>query len=92
MDIYCLRVSIAECPCMDIRAWISMWVSTLVWIIEYCHPTIMDIHGFLEIHAWICYGFWDQGSAPLQWELSTLRLPPSGHRHHHGTRPFLQNA
>jgi len=24
----------AECPCMDIRAWISMWISTLVWIIE----------------------------------------------------------
>jgi len=33
MDIYCLQISIAECPCMDIRAWISMWISTLVWII-----------------------------------------------------------
>ena len=32
MDILCLRISIAECPSMDIRAWISMWISTLVWI------------------------------------------------------------
>ena len=65
MDIYCLWISIAECPCMDIRTWISMWISTLVWIIEDWHPKIMDIHvdirGFLEIHAWICYGFSDQG-------------------------------
>jgi len=65
MDIDCLRVSISECPCMDIRAWISMRISTLVWIIEDWHPKIMDIHfdirGFLEIHAWICYGFSDQG-------------------------------
>jgi len=42
-----------------------MWISTLVWIIEDCHPKLMDIHvdirGFLEIHAWICYGFSDQG-------------------------------
>jgi len=49
---------------MDIRAWITMWISTLVWIIEDRHPKIMDIHvdvrGFLEIHAWICYGFSDQ--------------------------------
>jgi len=22
----------------------------------------VDIRGFLEIHAWICYGFSDQGS------------------------------
>jgi len=34
MDIYCLQVSIEECLCMDIRAWISLWISTLVWIIE----------------------------------------------------------
>jgi len=34
MDIYCLRISIAECSSMDIRAWISMWISTLVWIME----------------------------------------------------------
>jgi len=65
MDIYCLWIPIAECPCMDIRAWISMWTSTLVWIIEDRHPKIMDIHvdirGFLEIHAWVCYGFSDQG-------------------------------
>jgi len=43
MDMYCLRISIAECPCMDIRAWISMWISTLVWIMEDWHPKIMDI-------------------------------------------------
>jgi len=42
MDIYCLLISIAECPCMGIRAWISMWISTLVWIIEDWHPKIMD--------------------------------------------------
>jgi len=66
MDIYCIRISITECPCMDIRAWISVWISKLVWIIEDCYPKIMDIHvdihGFLEIHAWICHGFSDQGS------------------------------
>jgi len=54
---------------MDIRAWISMGISTLVWIIEDCHPKIMDIHvdirGFLEIHAWICYGFSEQGWVSL---------------------------
>ena len=48
-----------------ISVWISMWIFTLVWIIEDCYPEIMDIHvdirGFLEIHAWICYGFSDQG-------------------------------
>ena len=59
MDIYCLRISIAECPCMDIPAWISMWISTVVWIIQDWHPKIMDIHvdirRFLEIHAWICH-------------------------------------
>jgi len=65
MNIYCLRISIAECPCYDIRAWISMWIPTLVWIIKDWHPKIMDIHvdirRFLEIHAWICYGFLNQG-------------------------------
>jgi len=68
MDISCLRISIAKYLCMDIRAWIFMWISTLVWIIEDWHPKIMDIHvdirGFLEIHAWVCYGFLDQGSIP----------------------------
>jgi len=29
-----LRISIAECPCKDIRAWISMRICTLIWIIE----------------------------------------------------------
>ena len=42
-----------------------MWIFTLVWIIEDWHPKIMDIHvdicGYLEIHAWIGYGFSDQG-------------------------------
>jgi len=26
----------------------------------------VDIRGFLEIHAWICYGFSDQG-APMEY-------------------------
>ena len=60
--MYCLRISIAECPCMDIPAWIS----TCVWIIEDCHPKIMDFHvdirGFLEIHVWICDGLSEQGN------------------------------
>jgi len=47
----------------NVLAWIFMWISTLVWIIEDWHPKIMDIHvdirGFFEIHAWICYGFSD---------------------------------
>ena len=55
MDIYCLRIFIAECPCMDIPACISIWISTLVWIIEDLHPKIMDIHvdirEFFLIHA-----------------------------------------
>ena len=71
MDIYCFRISIAECPCVDIPAWISMWISTLVWIIEDWHPKIMDIHsdirGFLEIHVWISYGFSDQGLDISHW-------------------------
>ena len=66
MGIYCLRISIAECPCMDIFAWLSMWISTLAWIIEHWRPKLMDIHvdirGFLEIHVWICYEFSDQGT------------------------------
>jgi len=66
MDIHRLRISITECPCMDITAWISMWIATSVWIIEDLHPKIMDIHfdirGFLEIHVWICYGFSNQGT------------------------------
>jgi len=64
MNIYFLRIPIAECP-YYILAWISMWISTLVWIIGDCHTKIMDIHVdirvFLEIHAWICYGFSDKG-------------------------------
>ena len=57
MDIYCLRIPVVECPCLDMTAWISMWISTIVWIIEDWHPKIMDIHvdirGFLEIHVHI---------------------------------------
>jgi len=64
-----LRISIVECPSMDIPAWISMRISTLVWVIEDWYPKIMDIHidirKFLEIHAWICYGFSDQGLETL---------------------------
>jgi len=65
MDIYCLRISIVECIRMDIPAWISMWIPTLVWIIEDWHPKIMntgiyDVRGFSEI-LWICYGFSNQG-------------------------------
>ena len=37
MDTYCLRISIAECPWMDIPVWISMLISTLLWIIEDWH-------------------------------------------------------
>jgi len=66
MAIYCLRISVAACPCTDIPAWISVWVSSLLWIIVDLHPKVMDIHvdirGFLEIHAWICYGFSGQGN------------------------------
>ena len=55
MGIYCLRIFIAECPSIDIPAWISMWISTLVWIIEDWHKKIMDIHvdirGFSGIHV-----------------------------------------
>jgi len=65
MNICRLRISIAEYPSMDIPAWISMWISTLVLIIEHWHPKITDVHfdirGYLEIHVWICYGFLNQG-------------------------------
>ena len=77
MDIYVTRTSIVECPCMDIPAWILMWISTLVWRIEDWYPKIMDIHmenrGFLEIHVWICYWFSDQSSFPEYPEI-VLRL------------------
>jgi len=43
---------------MDIPPWISIWISTLVGIIEDLNPKIKDIHvdirEFFEIHAWIC--------------------------------------
>jgi len=67
MDIYVLRISMVEYLCMDIPAWISMWISTLAWIIEESenHTDIdMNNRGFLEIHVWICYGFSDQGPQP----------------------------
>ena len=48
-----------------------MWISTLVWIIEDWHPKIVDIHvdirRFLKIHAWIGFGFSDQGLFPTEW-------------------------
>ena len=65
MNIYFLRISITESPSMDIPASISLWISTLIRIIEDLHPKMMDIHvdirEFLEIHALIRYGFSDQG-------------------------------
>jgi len=33
----------------------------------------VDIRGFLEIHAWICYGFSDQG-LPYNREMIALSL------------------
>jgi len=66
MNIYVPRTSIVGCPCTNITAWISMWISTLVWIIEDWYPKIMDTHTddrtFLEIHVWMWYGFSDQGT------------------------------
>jgi len=60
---------------MDIPVWVSIWIFTLVWIIEDWHPKIMDIHvdirGHLEIHVLICYGFSDQDST-----LSKKRVKP----------------
>jgi len=38
---------------MDIRAWISMWISTLVWI-----PVIEDWHKKLWIFMLISVDFW----------------------------------
>jgi len=38
MDICIPQISIGECPCMDIPAWILMWISTPQWIIEDLHP------------------------------------------------------
>jgi len=52
MGIYCLRISIAEWPCMDIRTWISMWISTLIWVIEDWHP---KNHGY---PCWYSWNFW----------------------------------
>jgi len=50
---------------------INVDITTIVWIIEDWYPKIMDIHvdirGFLEIHAWICYGFSDQGRDLSTW-------------------------
>jgi len=66
MDIHLWIFIVYGYRLRNVLAWILMWISTLVWIIEDCHPKIMNIHvdicGFLEIHAWICYGFSDQGN------------------------------
>ena len=32
--MFTIYVSIEEYPCIDILAWISIWISTLGWIIE----------------------------------------------------------
>jgi len=66
MDTYCLRMSIAKCPCIDIPAWIS-----IVWLSTTCMDNwrlASKNHGYqcwypwiFEIHVWICYGFLDQG-------------------------------
>jgi len=45
IDIYCLRIFKQGHSAMDTPAWISMRISTLVWIIEDWHPKIMDIYG-----------------------------------------------
>ena len=64
MNTYCLRISIAECPYMNIPAWISTWISTCM---DNWRPTSKN-HRYpcwypwiFENHAWICYGFLDQG-------------------------------
>ena len=81
MDIYFFTDIHCRMSLLDILAWISMWISTPVWVIEDCHPKIMDIHvdirGFLEIHAWICYGFSVQGdkSLTLDSQLSKVTFP-----------------
>jgi len=55
------RISVLEYPCGYPRLY--GWLKT--------HPKIMDIHvdirGFLEIHAWICYGFSDQGGVGYEY-------------------------
>jgi len=57
-DIHC-GMSLHGYPCLDINVDIHACMDK-DW-----HPKIMvthvDIRGFLEIHAWICYGFLDQG-------------------------------
>jgi len=39
-----IRTSIDECPCMNIPAWISMWISNLACIIKDWHLKTIDIH------------------------------------------------
>jgi len=42
----------------------------------------VDIRGFLEIHAWICYGFSDQGGLPdyKWWTLASEKTESGGER------------
>jgi len=65
MNIYVPRISIVECPCMDVPVQVSMWISTLVRRIEDWYPKNMDIHidnrGFTGIRVRICCAFSDQG-------------------------------
>jgi len=59
MEIYFLRISIVECPCMDFPGWISMLISTLVWIMKDWHPKVMNIRMdnrvFLGIHVYMLW-------------------------------------
>jgi len=57
-------------PLQNVFAWISLLgyqcgYPDLVLVTEDWHPKIMDIlvdiRGFLEIHAWVFYGFSEQG-------------------------------
>ena len=52
MGIYCWRISIAESPCMDIPAWISMWISTFVWIILQSDIQKSWISMLIYVHFW----------------------------------------
>jgi len=74
--IHC-RMSLHGYPCLDN---INVDIHTCMdnWRMA---QKIMDIHvdirGFVEIHAWICYGFSDQGIAPLTQSCTALRCRTS---------------
>ena len=64
MNIYCLRISISECPALISRLGYECGYPHLNRYLK-TYPKIMDIlvdtRGFLEIRVWICYGFSGQG-------------------------------